>query len=96
MNHRKNTKANGSRLIPRKHTETLVLLSDFVTFRDTAFNPKTSEKVVWLSTRREALQLGRDVSIGSHHTSSLSRQQFREKIVKMCYRSICVLFEKVA
>jgi len=96
LNHRENTKANGSRLIPRKHTETLVLLSDFVTFRDTAFNPKTSEKVVWLSTRREALQLGRDVSIGSHHTSSLSRQQFREKIVKMCYRSICVLFEKVA
>ena len=27
LNHRKKTKANGSRLIPRKHTETLVLLS---------------------------------------------------------------------
>jgi len=27
LNHRKNTKADGSRLIPRKHTETLVLLS---------------------------------------------------------------------
>ena len=27
MNHRKKTKADGSRLIPRKHTETLVLLS---------------------------------------------------------------------
>jgi len=26
-NHRKKTKADGSRLIPRKHTETLVLLS---------------------------------------------------------------------
>ena len=28
LNHRKKTKADGSRLIPRKHTETLVLLSD--------------------------------------------------------------------
>ena len=28
LNHRKKTKAGGSRLIPRKHTETLVLLSD--------------------------------------------------------------------
>ena len=28
MNHRKKTKADGSRLIPRKHTETLVLLSE--------------------------------------------------------------------
>jgi len=27
LNHRKKTKAAGSRLIPRKHTETLVLLS---------------------------------------------------------------------
>jgi len=27
LNHRKTTKADGSRLIPRKHTETLVLLS---------------------------------------------------------------------
>ena len=27
LNHRKETKADGSRLIPRKHTETLVLLS---------------------------------------------------------------------
>jgi len=27
LNHRKKTKADGSRLIPRKHTETLVLLS---------------------------------------------------------------------
>jgi len=26
LNHRKKTKADGSRLIPRKHTETLVLL----------------------------------------------------------------------
>ena len=31
LNHRKKTKADGSRLIPRKHTETLVLLS-VVTF----------------------------------------------------------------
>jgi len=30
LNHRKKTKADGSRLIPQKHTETLVLLS--VTF----------------------------------------------------------------
>jgi len=30
LNHRKKTKADGSRLIPRKHTETLVLLSVFV------------------------------------------------------------------
>jgi len=29
-NHRKKTKADGSRLIPRKHTETLVLLSGMV------------------------------------------------------------------
>ena len=28
LNHRKKTKADGSQLIPRKHTETLVLLSD--------------------------------------------------------------------
>ena len=28
LNHRKNTKADGSRLIPRKHTEALVLLSE--------------------------------------------------------------------
>jgi len=28
LNHRKKTKADGSRLIPRKHTETLVLLSE--------------------------------------------------------------------
>jgi len=27
LNHRKKTKADGSRLIPRKHTETLELLS---------------------------------------------------------------------
>jgi len=27
LNHRKKTKADGSRLIPRKHTETLVLLN---------------------------------------------------------------------
>jgi len=27
LNHHKKTKADGSRLIPRKHTETLVLLS---------------------------------------------------------------------
>jgi len=27
LNHRKKTKADGSRPIPRKHTETLVLLS---------------------------------------------------------------------
>jgi len=27
LNHRKKTKADGSRLVPRKHTETLVLLS---------------------------------------------------------------------
>jgi len=27
LNHRKKTKTDGSRLIPRKHTETLVLLS---------------------------------------------------------------------
>jgi len=27
LNHGKKTKADGSRLIPRKHTETLVLLS---------------------------------------------------------------------
>jgi len=27
LNHRKKTKADGSRLIPRKHAETLVLLS---------------------------------------------------------------------
>jgi len=59
-------------------------------------NPKNSEQAVWLSTRREALQLGRDVSIGSLHASSLSGLQFREKIVKMCYRSLCVLFNKVA
>jgi len=26
LNHRKKTKADGSRLIPRKHTETLVVL----------------------------------------------------------------------
>jgi len=31
LNHRKKTKADGSRLIPRKHTETLVLLSVTVT-----------------------------------------------------------------
>jgi len=30
LNHRKKTKADGSRLIPRKHTETLVLLSVFI------------------------------------------------------------------
>jgi len=30
LNHRKKTKADGSRLIPRKHTETLVLLSVFL------------------------------------------------------------------
>jgi len=58
------------------------------------FNPKTSKKVVWLSTRREALQLGRNVSIGSLRASSVAEQQFREKNGKMCYRSICVLFEK--
>jgi len=29
LNHREKTKADGSRLIPQKHTETLVLLSDF-------------------------------------------------------------------
>ena len=29
LNHRKKTKADGSRLIPRKNTETLVLLSEF-------------------------------------------------------------------
>jgi len=29
LNHRKKTKGDGSRLIPRKHTETLVLLSVF-------------------------------------------------------------------
>jgi len=28
LNHPKKTKADGSRLIPRKHTETLVLLSE--------------------------------------------------------------------
>ena len=33
MNHRKKTKADGSRLIPRKHTETLVLLSIFLSIR---------------------------------------------------------------
>ena len=32
LNHRKKTKADGSRLIPRKHTETLVLLSVFAQF----------------------------------------------------------------
>ena len=30
LNHRKKTKADGSRLIPRKHTEILVLLSVFI------------------------------------------------------------------
>jgi len=59
-------------------------------------NLKISEQAVRLSTRNEALQLDRDVSISSLHASSLSELQFREKIVKMCYRSICVLFEKVA
>jgi len=44
-------------------------------------NSKYSEQAVWLSTRREALQLGRDVSIGSLHASSLSGLQFREKNV---------------
>ena len=29
LNHRKKTKADGSRLIPRKHTETLVLLNEW-------------------------------------------------------------------
>jgi len=33
LNHRKKTKADGSRLIPRKHTETLVLLSAVLYFR---------------------------------------------------------------
>ena len=37
MNHRKKTKADGSRLIPRKHTETLVLLSVL-----TGFNVESS------------------------------------------------------
>ena len=59
-------------------------------------NTKTSEQVVWLTTRHEALQLGRDVSIGALHASKLSEPQFREEIVKMCYRSLYVLFEKVA
>ena len=30
LNNRKKTKADGSRLIPRKHTETLVLLSEII------------------------------------------------------------------
>jgi len=30
LNHRKKTKADGSRLIPRKHTETLVLLNETI------------------------------------------------------------------
>jgi len=34
LNHRKKTKADGSRLIPRKHTETLVLLSVFQLVRN--------------------------------------------------------------
>jgi len=42
-------------------------------------NPKKFEQAVWLSTRREALQLGGDVSIGSLHTSSLSGLQFSQK-----------------
>ena len=37
LNHRKKTKADGSRLIPRKHTETLVLLS--VLIAGYQFNP---------------------------------------------------------
>jgi len=32
LNHRKKTKADGSRLIPRKHTETLVLLIEYRIF----------------------------------------------------------------
>jgi len=63
---------------PLNKNESRISRNDFVTFRDTAFNSKTLEKVVWLSTRREALQLGRDVSIASLHANSLSRQQFRE------------------
>ena len=34
LNHRKKTKADGSRLIPRKHTETLMLLSNTKHIRD--------------------------------------------------------------
>jgi len=59
-------------------------------------NPKNSEQTVWLPIRREALKLGRDVSISSLHASSLPGLQFREKIVKMRYRSICVFFNKVS
>jgi len=81
---------------PVNKNGSLISRNDFVTFHDAAFKPQTSEQVVWLSIGREALQLGRDVSIGSLHASSLSGLQFREKLVKMCYRSICVLFEKVA
>jgi len=44
-------------------------------------NPKNYEQAIWLSTRREALQLDRDVSVSSIHVSSLSGLQFREKIV---------------
>jgi len=42
LSHRKKTIVNGSRLIPRKHTETLVLLS--VTYRNVAILQSLSHK----------------------------------------------------
>jgi len=51
LNHRKKTKADGSRLIPRKRTETLVLLSDLSnSFSKTSSDLKLSESKinVWL------------------------------------------------
>jgi len=57
LNHRKKTKADGSRLIPRKHTETLVLssvafqqISDFKIFQKcfpfSSMLPRATENVV--------------------------------------------------
>ena len=54
LNHRKKTKADGSRLIPRKRTETLVLLSDLSnSFSKTSSDLKLSESKinVWLWPR---------------------------------------------
>jgi len=78
---------------PLNKNDSRISRNDFVMLR---LNPKKSEQAVWLSIRREALPSDRDVSIGSLHASSLSGLQLREKIVKMCYRSVCVLFNKVA
>ena len=50
LNHRKKTKADGSRLIPRKHTETLVLLSVLmiaVAFAWLSHRQRTRKQLKW-------------------------------------------------